>query len=68
MVCIKEPTRGYQSCDTSQMLILGGYVKVRDSLYTRVIICVNTIVNHIDTRVVLPRYESSCMVYRPEWY
>ena len=46
----------------------GGYVKVRKSLYTRVIIWVNTIPNHIDTRVILPRYESSCMGYRPEWY
>ena len=31
---IKEPTHGYQNCNTSQILIFGGYVKVRESLYT----------------------------------
>ena len=65
---IKEPTHGYQNCNTSQILIFGGYVKVRESLYTRVIIWVNTILNHIDTREFLPRYEGSCNVYRPKWY
>ena len=63
---IQEPTHGYQNCNTSQILIFGGYFKVRQSLYTRVIICINTILNHIDIRVILPRYDGSCMVYRPE--
>ena len=49
---IKESTCGYQNCNTSQLLIFGGYVKVRESLYTRAIGWVNTIMNHIDTRVV----------------
>ena len=41
---IKEPpTRGYQYCSTSQILIFGGYVKVRKYFYTQVIIWVNTI-------------------------
>ena len=31
---IKEPTCGYQNCHTSQILVFGGYVKVRESLYT----------------------------------
>ena len=52
---IKEPTHGYQNCNTSQILIFGGYVKVRESLYTWVIIYVNTILNHIDIRVILSR-------------
>ena len=65
---IKEPTHGYQICNTTQILIFGGYVKVRESLYARVIAWVNAILNHIDTRVDIPRYESSCMVYRPKWY
>ena len=26
---IKEPTCGYQNCNTSQILIFGGYVRVR---------------------------------------
>ena len=31
---IKEPTRGYQDCNTSEIFIFGGHVKVRESLYT----------------------------------
>jgi hypothetical protein len=46
----KELTGGYQNCNTSQILIFGGYVNGNESLYTLVIIWVNTIVNHIDTR------------------
>ena len=34
---IKEATRGYQTCNTSQILIFGGYVTVRESLYAPVI-------------------------------
>ena len=65
---IEELVHGYQNSNTNQILIFGGYVKVRVSLYTQVIHWVNTILKHIDTRVILLRYESSCMVYRPEWY
>ena len=31
---IKEPTHGYRNCNTSQILVFGGYLKVRESLYT----------------------------------
>ena len=65
---IVEPTYGHQNCYTSQILIFGGYLKVRESLHTRVTIWVNTISNHIDTTAFLPRYQGSCMVYRPKWY
>ena len=65
---VKEPAHGYQKCNTSLKLDFGGYVKVRESLYIRVIIWVNTILNHIDTRAISPRYEGSCIVYRPKWY
>jgi hypothetical protein len=41
---------------------------VRESLYTRVNSWINAIVNHTDTRVVLRRYEDSCMGYRHDWY
>ena len=64
---IKEPTSGYQNCLTIQMLIFGGHLKMRESFYARVITWVNTILNLIDARVVLSRYEDSCMVYRPEY-
>ena len=49
-------THGYQNCKTSQTLIFGGYFKERESLYTRVVIWVNTIIIHIDTRAILPKY------------
>ena len=48
---IKEPTFGYQNCNTSQVLVFDGYVKVRTSLYTQVNVWVNVILNHIGTRV-----------------
>ena len=65
---IKEPTHGYQNWNTSHILIFGGCVKVRDPLYTQVIIWVDAILNHIDTRANFPTYKSSSMVYRPKCY
>jgi hypothetical protein len=48
----------YQNCNTIQSLIIGEYVEVEESLYTyQVVIWVNGVLNHIDARVVLPRYE-----------
>ena len=41
---------------------------MRESLYTQVIVWVNTILNDDDTRAILPRYKGTCMVYEPEWY
>ena len=49
---IKELTRRYQNCNTSQILLFGGYVKVRESLYTRASIWVTTILSHIDSREI----------------
>ena len=40
---IKEPTWGYQNCNTIQILIFGGHVKVRESYYTQIITWVKTI-------------------------
>ena len=60
---IKEPTSGYQNYITTQILIFGGHVKVRESLFIRVIIWVYTISNHINTMAILPRYDYSCMIY-----
>ena len=34
---IKEPTCGYQNCNTSEILIFGGYAKVRECLYTKLL-------------------------------
>ena len=50
----------------SQILIVGGCVKMRESLYNQIIIWINKdILNHIDTRTFWPRYEGSCMFYIP---
>ena len=35
---LKEPTHGYQNYNTGQILIFGGYVNMRKSLYIQVII------------------------------
>ena len=51
-----------------ESLICGGYVKVRESVYIQITIWVRTILNHIEISAILPKYEGSCMVYRPEWY
>ena len=40
---IKEPSRGFQNYYTNHILIIGGYVKMRECLHTQVIIGVNTI-------------------------
>lgn len=61
---IKEPTHGYQNYKTNQILVFGRYLKAREYLYARVIIWINTILDHIDTETILLKYESSCMVYR----
>jgi hypothetical protein len=49
---IKEFTCGYHICyKIGLILILGGYLKVRETLYTQVVM------NYIDTvRVLLPSY------------
>ena len=36
---------------------------MRESLYSQIIIWVNTILNHIDTSIILPKYEGPCMVH-----
>ena len=41
---------GIKNCNTNQILIFGGYVKVREALYTRAIILVNIILAVNDTR------------------
>ena len=61
-------THGYQNWSTNQYLYLVEYFEVRESLYTRVINWVDTILYHIDTRMISPRYEGSCMVHWPKWY
>ena len=65
---INELIHGYQVCHSNQILIFGGYMKVTKYVYSRVIIWVNTILNYIDNRMILPRSEGSCMVYILEWY
>ena len=64
---IKELTHGYQNCNTSQIFIFGGFLKVRIFLYPGYYLGhYSTILNHIITRAILPQYEGSCMLYRPK--
>ena len=51
MVSKNLPMHGYQNCNTSQILIFGKYVKVKQPLYTQVNIWVGTILKYIDTIV-----------------
>ena len=51
---------------TSQILIFGAYVKVKESSCAQVIVWVNTILNYDELGQYLPRYEGSCLVYRPK--
>ena len=62
----KEPTSGHQNCKTSQILIFFGYVKVRESLCAQLLICFNNILTHDAIRANFPRYEGSCLLYRPK--
>ena len=48
--------------------MLSRYVRMGEYLYIRVIIWVNTILNHIDTRVILPRYENFGVICKPKSY
>ena len=41
---------------------------MRESLYSQIIIWVNNTLYRIGSRVIVPRWEGSCMIYRPEWY
>lgn len=40
---------------------------MRESLYTRINVWVINILNHTNTRIILPRYEGSYMVYKLKW-
>ena len=44
------------------------YAKVKIVFDIYFIIWINTILNHIDTRVIIPAYEGFCVVCTPEWY
>jgi hypothetical protein len=45
---------------------VGGYLKIREYLCMQAIIWVNTIQNHIDIWLILPRYVGSCMTFIPQ--
>lgn len=63
---IKEPTYEDKNHNTNQILIFGRYLKVKESLYTHVIVWVNIVPNNIKNITLLHRSECSCMVYRHE--
>lgn len=51
---------------THFVLIFDGYLRLRESFSIQVIIWVNTFLKHFDAKVILTKFEGSCMVYRPE--
>ena len=64
---IKEPTCGYQNCNTSQIMIFDGYVCQGE----RIFVYLSDYLDHSEpygTRAILPRYDGCCMVYGPKWY
>ena len=41
---------------------------MREFMYIRVIVSVNIILKHIDSRAISPRCEGYCLLYRLMWY
>jgi hypothetical protein len=68
MLVSEDLNHACQNYNASQILMFDEYIKVRQSLYTYVIIWVNTILKHNDAKTISPNYEGSCMVYKPKWY
>ena len=64
----KNLSMDIKKCNSGRIFIFGGYVKMRESLCTQVIIWDSLILNHIYIGVIFPRYEGSCMVSRANWY
>ena len=60
----KEPTCSPQSCNTIQLIIFGGYLKVRESFVYMSHYLGQYRSNHIVTRAIVLRYDESCIVYR----
>ena len=68
--CVKNlPVRNKIAIST-KFMIFDGFVKVRESLFTRVIIWFNSILNHIDTRIILLGMKILALYMDPghEWY
>ena len=59
---------GYPHCHISQMLMFGGFVKARESLYTRVTVWVSTILYHVDNSAMSPKCPGSCMLFISYWF
>ena len=63
LMCIKYviPINHWHSVDMSGE-------RENESLHTQVVIWVNVVLNHTNSRTMLPKYEDSCMVCRLERY
>ena len=70
MVSIINITNGNKNLPVGIKIIIPtkyGYLEEGDSLYTtQAIIWMITILNLIDIKAALRRYEGNCMVYRPK--
>lgn len=50
---IKEPTHAYPRCNANQVSTIDMYLQVGESLYTEIVTCVHTLLNHIDAKAIL---------------
>ena len=55
-------TRIAHSGDTIRVPISGGYLKTSEYSYTLIIVWVSTILDHIDTMIVPPKYEGALII------
>jgi hypothetical protein len=57
------------NCNSSRILLFGGYIKVRESLHIRMIIWFNAILYHSDTKTNLPKvWKFLHDIHPPVWY
>lgn len=63
----KEPIIGFQIQYTNKTYDIWWVRQVESFWIHEFIFWSNTILIHIDTKVILPKYEKSCMVYRCKW-
>ena len=55
LINVMLPVGYNQNRNINYIFLFDGYVKARDTFYTRFIIRVKTILNHIDIRVIFSR-------------
>jgi hypothetical protein len=60
IININNDIKKAYSVNTNQIMVFDKLLKVSESLYSHIVIWINTILNPIDTRTNLLRFEGSC--------